>query len=98
LFILRRRLTFASQARFSVLSKELASTASSLQERFAGQYGVIRAKYKGAGFVARLCKACGKGALGEKLRCCAKCKRVYYCCKECQVKDWTAHKPDCETS
>jgi hypothetical protein len=26
---------------------------------------------------------------------CSKCKKVRYCCRECQVADWKKHKPDC---
>jgi len=26
---------------------------------------------------------------------CSKCKKVRYCCRECQVTDWKNHKPDC---
>ena len=36
------------------------------------------------------CKACGKQ--GGSLSLCGKCKTVRYCSKECQVKDWKAHK------
>ena len=81
---------------FSALPRELAATTMSLQERFSGQYGVIRAKLKGDAFVEKLCRVCGKGALGEKLRCCSRCRKVYYCCKECQLMDWPAHRADCQ--
>ncbi|CAD6225380.1 GSCOCG00005649001-RA-CDS [Cotesia congregata] len=27
---------------------------------------------------------------------CSKCKKVWYCGRECQVKDWTTHKNECE--
>jgi len=46
-------------------------------------------------FVEKLCKVCGKGANGERLRCCSKCRKIYYCGKECQHKDWASHKPAC---
>ena len=37
------------------------------------------------------CQFCGKeGALR-----CSKCKRVYYCSKQCQVRDWPMHKSVC---
>ncbi len=80
---------------FSKLSQSLATTAASLQARFAGRYGVIRAKFKGTSFVEKLCRICGKGSNGEKVRSCSVCKRVYYCSKECQVADWRAHRVGC---
>ena len=39
------------------------------------------------------CSACGKQ--GGSLSLCGKCKSVRYCSKECQVKDWKAHKKNC---
>ena len=31
----------------------------------------------------------------ENMSKCAKCKKVYYCCRECQRVDWPAHKHRC---
>ena len=31
----------------------------------------------------------------DKLMLCTRCKAVKYCCKDCQVTDWQAHKPTC---
>ncbi|KAI6145467.1 hypothetical protein BKA82DRAFT_21336 [Pisolithus tinctorius] len=39
------------------------------------------------------CAACEKG--GVPLSVCSRCKRVKYCSKDCQVKDWTTHKKNC---
>lgn len=39
------------------------------------------------------CKACGKQ--GGSLSVCGKCKKVRYCSKECQGKDWKVHKKIC---
>lgn len=39
------------------------------------------------------CKACGEQ--GGSLSNCGKCKKVKYCSKECQVKDWKVHKKNC---
>ena len=30
----------------------------------------------------------------EQLKSCV-CQKVFYCSKECQTKDWRAHKPSC---
>lgn len=39
------------------------------------------------------CKMCSqKGVTGV----CIKCKKVYYCSKECQVKHWPIHKKICK--
>jgi hypothetical protein len=27
---------------------------------------------------------------------CSRCTQVYYCSRECQVADWSRHKPDCK--
>ncbi|CZT50119.1 uncharacterized protein RSE6_11051 [Rhynchosporium secalis] len=44
---------------------------------------------------------CGKEksdlAKGEELKKCGKCHVVFYCDKECQVKDWYKHKKGCMT-
>eukprot|EP00035_Acanthoeca_spectabilis_P034624 m.30202 g.30202 ORF g.30202 m.30202 type:complete len:165 (-) comp6766_c0_seq2:1392-1886(-) len=40
----------------------------------------------------RLCSLCGKPA---KQRC-AGCKRVFYCCVECQKGHWGFHKKECK--
>lgn len=76
----------------------LASTSLSLQARFAGNYGVIKAKFKENTFVEKLCASCGKGMHGEKLFACKKCALVYYCDKECQKAHWPAHKPVCRAA
>jgi len=39
------------------------------------------------------CRACGKE--GKALSVCSRCKKVKYCSRECQVKDWKRHKKDC---
>ena len=41
----------------------------------------------------RTCKVCGKGE-GDLKRC-AKCKRIFYCSRKCQVDDWPTHKSVC---
>ena len=40
--------------------------------------------------------ACGVwGRTGTSHRRCAGCMLVYYCCKECQLAHWRAHKAVC---
>ena len=38
-----------------------------------------------------VCQVCGNG--GQKK--CSRCEEVYYCSRECQIKDWQNHKPAC---
>ena len=66
-----------------------------MTSQFAGQFGVIKAKFNGDAFVQKLCKACRKGFLGEKLSRCSGCGLVYYCSKACQRGDWHSHKAQC---
>ena len=43
------------------------------------------------------CANCLKSANpnNDSFKCCARCKSVWYCSKECQVKHWASHKSDC---
>ena len=38
------------------------------------------------------CGCCGEPATQR----CSKCKSVWYCSRECQLKDWKAHKEMCK--
>lgn len=44
---------------------------------------------------ARICFQCGNVDSEKKLRKCSRCKRTYFCDKECQQKAWKRHKKDC---
>ena len=46
-----------------------------------------------------ICIACGsrEGENQKTLLVCARCKKVHYCSKECQVRDWKSHKSFCKT-
>jgi hypothetical protein len=39
-----------------------------------------------------MCDVCGKKATQR----CSRCKNVWYCSRECQLKQWKAHKPMCD--
>ncbi|KAF7194577.1 hypothetical protein HII31_04083 [Pseudocercospora fuligena] len=43
------------------------------------------------------CAVCGAGKCGDgkPLMACSKCKRIFYCSKQCQKKDWKSHKVFC---
>ena len=44
----------------------------------------------------RDCKRCEKAPTGQQnFATCQRCKRVRYCCKECQRADWPEHKVVC---
>jgi len=42
------------------------------------------------------CKKYGDRTTNKVLLRCTGCKKVYYCSKECQAKDWQSHKPKCK--
>lgn len=41
--------------------------------------------------IGSTCSVCYK----EDTKTCSKCRKYYYCGKECQVKDWPSHKEVC---
>ena len=46
-----------------------------------------------ATFLAKVCRVCN---LKDGVKACARCERVYYCSKNCQVSDWKRHKLTCK--
>lgn len=55
--------------------------------------------YGKAGAIARPCSAAGCSASGTKdagFRVCSGCRQAWYCSKNCQFTDWSAHKSACE--
>ena len=43
-----------------------------------------------------MCHMCGKYEQGEeKFQCCAVCRSMVYCSRECQKQHWKKHKDDC---
>ncbi|TFY78318.1 hypothetical protein EWM64_g5700 [Hericium alpestre] len=52
--------------------------------------------YTMSSVLANVCSQCREpGGPDKPLKACASCKAVYYCGKECQKKQWKAHKPFC---
>lgn len=41
------------------------------------------------------CNSCKK--ILKTINMCIKCHDVYYCCKECQIKDWPEHSKTCNS-
>ena len=56
-----------------------------------------RTKVVDGRFAERLCAGCAvwQSDTENKLERCSGCKRVYYCGRECQRKDWAVHKLVC---
>jgi len=81
------------QKGLSKLPPKLASTSQSMASHFAGQCGVMRARFINDSFVERVCKVCGE-TRGKLFRC-GGCEKVYYCSKGCQRANWKEHKAGC---
>ena len=44
--------------------------------------------------IYKVCADCGK--YDKKMQCCERCRSVFYCCRDCQVRDWkSGHKKEC---
>ncbi|KAF7368025.1 MYND-type domain-containing protein [Mycena sanguinolenta] len=54
----------------------------------------IRNNRKRMGAICQWCNKTDQG-LGRPLRRCSKCEAASYCSKECQTRDWPAHKKIC---
>ncbi|PRW44936.1 Tetratricopeptide repeat 33 [Chlorella sorokiniana] len=76
----------------------LAALAQQQQDSVVGQLAatVLRGDrlHYAEGFVVPVCCTCGKADGGHLLRC-AKCRTAGYCSKECQRRQWGAHKKVC---
>ncbi len=53
-------------------------------------------KLKSAEKTQQVCNCCMKTGKVAKLKACSACHQVYYCGRECQVKDWPNHKTQCK--
>ena len=42
------------------------------------------------------CSIPGRSVKRSKAKYCSRCRCVTYCSRECQVADWSSHKPDCD--
>ena len=60
------------------------------------------ATFEATGTLAKACKSCGAVVTDIPLIKCAGCNIVFYCCVECQTKDWkegdeNSHKIQCKS-
>jgi len=72
---------------FSLASKKLQS-------------GTIRSKVASdgqGGLVVQHCYLCEETPADAQLLKCSACKKLWYCSKGCQKKDWAIHKEECKT-
>jgi hypothetical protein len=56
------------------------------------KYGILLPEAEVAGVIKHCANCHLPQPPGERFQCCP-CGLVYYCSKECQVKDWKSHKP-----
>lgn len=67
-------------------------------ERVLGGVGVVGTSNGRETNTNRVCLTCAKQEANtptRKLLQCSRCKRAYYCDRNCQVAGWKAHKPNC---
>eukprot|EP01051_Picozoa_sp_SAG22_P002983 SAG22_NODE_139_length_18025_cov_4.352058_4_plen_1082_part_00 len=57
---------------------------------------VLRPQYWGQRCNACLRRPADDGSPGRKLLCCGKCKRQFYCDRQCQLAEWPDHKSECK--
>ncbi|KAK6351322.1 hypothetical protein TWF718_004486 [Orbilia javanica] len=92
--VIKPLLRYATRAALGPLfpppySKELQN----LQELIAAVSGINLSTLTVAEPKERVCAACGKEETEDrKLKKCVACMNIEYCSKECQKKDWKAHK------
>jgi len=68
-----------------------------LEEKDPKLSGRFVRKFKSRNFPKRECFVCGKKDNGrKKLKWCAVCKSISYCCRQHQKKDWRRHKKTCK--
>ncbi|KAL7034709.1 hypothetical protein ACKWTF_008068 [Chironomus riparius] len=74
---------------------EVVETAKRLSDaynfEFMADFEEHQSKNREDNASRKLCTTCQKPA--EKK--CSRCEVVFYCCRECQVKDWVNHKEKC---
>jgi hypothetical protein len=77
---------FALHSEHGVRALVLAADLAALEQ--------LLVKFTAARIAAEntVCVVCGSNGHTKK---CGKCKKVYYCGRECQRKDWRQHKPEC---
>jgi ankyrin repeat protein len=79
---------YGANAQFSAFGFGTAADQSKIGGASAAQTQYIEARAH-----------CAKpGCVGQGIKKCAGCLKVYYCARECQLAHWSAHKADCRQS
>lgn len=75
------------------LMQEVMEYARSLPRSEVEKYRIFNGRPTNLEKALRICFCCKKGVYTAK--CCSRCKKIYYCGKDCQTKDWPSHKKMC---
>ena len=80
---------------FGDTPQRLVDTTKYMCERFEGRFCVVRTPLEDLSQmkVEKFCSACTRGV--QKSKCCARCRKVCYCSRECQKMDWPIHRLRC---
>lgn len=86
--------TEAKQHALTVVMDRVEDIACPIIHSIAPQH---RIAYSSARANTESCAACGMSGAGVKLLKCMRCRKVWYCSKECQTADWkSSHKRVCQ--
>jgi hypothetical protein len=78
---------------FKALPKELLTMSQYMHRRFEGRHCVVKAPFGDVRQIQKMCTVCS--AYSAEAKFCVRCKKVYYCGRECQKADWSEHKAVC---
>ena len=96
--------TFDAYGPFAPFMKELLAKGLTFEKalrqatiEYHVSQGRAREHTKGCQRPLANCRLCHKRENpNNRFKCCAACKMVYYCCRECQKTDWDNHRSFCK--